>query len=85
MLPGLVLRIKCLRGNVLTCSAQAAIETGGKIGKKQAYALASSNIEKLLGAKPSRDLVVTHGGDLLDFNTKIVGVISPERGVVDLI
>ena len=55
----------------------------------QALALASTNLEKLLGndagaALGASDLVVTQGGDLLSFESKVVGVISPRRGSVDL-
>lgn len=52
-------------------------------------ALASTNIEKLLGGKVQADddceLVATEGGDLLDFASKVRAVISPGRGVVDLL
>lgn len=49
--------------------------------------MASTNIEKLLGIKlPSvTDLVVTKGGDLLSFESKVVAVISAWRRVVDII
>ena len=30
------------------------------------------------------DLVATEGGDLLDIQSKVVGVISPRKGKVDL-
>jgi len=46
------------------------------------------NTEKLLGVRPEvsmiGDLVVTNGGDLLDFQSKVIAVISPSRGQVDL-
>ena len=51
-------------------------------------ALASVNVEKLLGINVDGvhgDLVATRGGDLLGFDSKVVGVISPRRGVVDLL
>jgi hypothetical protein len=64
---------------------QAAIEAGEDLSKRQALALAGANVEKLLGARPSRDLVATIGGDLLDLGAKVAGVISVERGVVDLV
>lgn len=49
-------------------------------------ALASVNLERLLGVQnPITDLVAVKGGTLLDFEGKVVGVISPERGVVDLL
>ena len=65
---------------------QAALESNGEIQKADALALASVNVEKLLGIKTDSlqgDLVATHGGDLLDFS-KVVGVISPRRGLVDI-
>jgi len=67
----------------------AALEAGGSISKLQALALASSNLEKLLGsdvelASGASDLVATQGGDLFSFGSKVVGVISPRRGTVDL-
>ncbi|KAI9060397.1 carbohydrate esterase family 9 protein [Trametes sanguinea] len=67
--------------------AWAALESDGAIRKAEAIALASVNVESLLGVKTDgleSDLVATQGGDLLDFS-KVVAVISPRRGVVDLI
>lgn len=68
---------------------QAALEADGRISKTQALALASTNLEKLLGIddggwSSASDLVATAGGDLLQFESKVVAVISPGRGVVDL-
>ncbi|KAJ8494882.1 hypothetical protein ONZ51_g2001 [Trametes cubensis] len=66
--------------------AWAALESNGEIQKADALALASVNVEKLLGINTDSlqgDLVATHGGDLLDFS-KVVGVISPRRGLVDI-
>ncbi|KAJ3809317.1 carbohydrate esterase family 9 protein [Lentinula aff. lateritia] len=65
----------------------AAVEAGGDISREQAIALASSNLEKLLGLAPgtvSSSLVATTGGTLLDFESKVVAVASSKRGVVDL-
>ncbi|KAH9176442.1 carbohydrate esterase family 9 protein [Lactarius sanguifluus] len=67
----------------------AALEAGGRISKVQALALASTNLEVLLGggvenALRTSDLVATQGGDLLSFDSKVVGVLSPRRGSVDL-
>ena len=67
---------------------QAALEANGAISKTDALALASVNVEALLGIQTSGlqgDLVVTRGGDLFGFSSKVVGVISPRRGVVDLL
>lgn len=61
------------------------MEADGEISKADAIALASSNLEKLLGLKSvSSDLVATSGGTLLDFESKVVAVVSGNRGVVDL-
>ena len=57
------------------------------LSKEEAFALATVNMEKLLGLKPhagSRDLVATVGGDLLDYEGKAIAVISPRRAVVDI-
>lgn len=67
--------------------SQAALEANGEVSKADALALVSSNVEKLLGVKTDglqADLVATRGGDLLEFS-KVVGVISPRRGVVDIL
>ncbi|TFK48234.1 composite domain of metallo-dependent hydrolase [Heliocybe sulcata] len=69
-------------------AAWVAAASGGLISKSDALAMASSNIEKLLGvtAEPwYGDIVITQGGDLLSFKGKVVAVISPRRGLVDLL
>lgn len=58
----------------------------GTIPRASAFALASSNIEKLLGVPLDvyeGDLVATSGGDLLSYEGKVVAIISPRRGRVD--
>jgi len=70
--------------------AWASIEAGGGLTQEQALALASTNIERLLGGNvdsagiSAHDLVATEGGDLLDISSKVVAVISPRRTRVDL-
>ncbi|KAI0710536.1 hypothetical protein C8Q76DRAFT_600196, partial [Earliella scabrosa] len=67
-------------------AAWAALLLNGEISKADALALVSVNVEKLLGVKTDgleSDLVATSGGDLLDLS-KVVGVISPRRGVVSV-
>ncbi|OCH88880.1 composite domain of metallo-dependent hydrolase [Obba rivulosa] len=62
-------------------------ESPNVISKETALALASVNVERLLGLETmpgEGDLVATTGGDLLDFEGKVVAVLSPRRGVVDL-
>ncbi|KAI0029655.1 carbohydrate esterase family 9 protein [Vararia minispora EC-137] len=67
--------------------AWAALESGGGISKAEALALATTNLERLLGVEryaEAAELVVTEGGDLLSLESKVVGVISPARRSVDL-
>lgn len=61
--------------------AWASIEAGGRLSREQAFAIGSTNIEKLLGGKvdsDKADLVATQGGDLLD-GSRVAAVISPMR------
>ncbi|KAJ3809316.1 carbohydrate esterase family 9 protein [Lentinula aff. lateritia] len=65
----------------------ASLEAGGEISKAGAIALASSNLEKLLGLASgivSSNLIATTGGTVLDFESKVIAVASAKRGVVDL-
>ncbi|KZV62706.1 carbohydrate esterase family 9 protein, partial [Peniophora sp. CONT] len=68
--------------------AWAALESGGRINKSEALALASTDLDLLLGstvqAQGEGTLVATIGGDLLDLEAKVVGVVDGGRGVVDL-
>ena len=59
------------------------LESGGSISKEQAIELVSTSVETLLGVVDEGELVATRGGDLLEFS-KVVSVISPRRGVVDI-
>lgn len=67
---------------------QAALESNGRISRKQAYALVSTNFEKMLGLESldegMGDLVAFDGGSAFEFESKVVAVISQERGHVDL-
>jgi hypothetical protein len=65
---------------------QAALESNGQIGKAQAIALATTNIEKALGLSSSawHDIVAFSGGDIFDFRSKVVGVVSAQRRIVDI-
>ncbi|KAI0074162.1 carbohydrate esterase family 9 protein [Panus rudis PR-1116 ss-1] len=58
-----------------------------QLSKSEALALASTNLEKLLGLEDTDlgDLVATQGGDLTEFSSKVIAVISPSRGLVDII
>ena len=65
------------------------IESEGFITRSEAFALASENVEKLLGIRQEvtrkRDLVATEGADLLELNGKVVAIISSSRGEVDIL
>ncbi|KIJ61349.1 hypothetical protein HYDPIDRAFT_116118 [Hydnomerulius pinastri MD-312] len=69
--------------------AWAGLEAGGKISRKQAIKLASTNLEKLLigstRSKDTSDFVAFEGGDLFDLESKVVAVISPLQRSVDLL
>ena len=57
------------------------------MSRTEALALASTNLERLLGLDIDpewSDLVATERGDLLDFESKVIGVIAARKGVVDL-
>ncbi|KAH8116645.1 composite domain of metallo-dependent hydrolase [Phellopilus nigrolimitatus] len=68
-------------------AAWAALESFGSITKTQALELVSSNLETLLGLNVDpelTDLVATETGDIFDFEGKVVGIISPRKGAVNL-
>ncbi|KAJ6577402.1 carbohydrate esterase family 9 protein [Mycena capillaripes] len=70
--------------------AWASWAAGGNMSKTQVLALGSSNVVKLLTGvnrlqDKQGDMVATRGGDLTDFSSKMVAVLSPSRGLVDLL
>ncbi|KAK0452688.1 carbohydrate esterase family 9 protein [Armillaria borealis] len=66
-------------------AAWAALEARTEISQSDALALASVNLEVLLGVdNEDYDLMATTFGTLLDFESKVVGIVSSRRGVVDL-
>lgn len=70
----------------LTCCSQAELEASGSFNKHDAIALATVNLEKLLGVHENHDdLVATMGGSLLDLSSKVTAIISPGRGLVDIL
>lgn len=63
------------------------MESNGTIHQSQAFALVSSNLERALGLTrrfENPDLVMYQGGGVFDFESKVVGVVSSERKVVEL-
>lgn len=66
---------------------QAALEAPQTVSRAAAIALASTNLEKIFGIRTAvedADYVATAFGDVLDFQSKVVGVIAGGMGVVDL-
>ena len=64
---------------------QASLEANGTLSRREAYALASVNLERLLGIRVSNtDLVAVKHVDLLGFEGEVIGIISPQRETVDL-
>jgi len=64
------------------------LESQGQIEARQAYALASTALEKLLGiwgVGDEPDLVAYDGGNAFELSSKVVAVLSPQRGFVDLL
>lgn len=69
--------------------SQVAYDAGGKLSTEDTIALASTNVEVLLGGDVDtdgvQDMIVTEGGSILDVQSKVVAVISPGRQLVDLL
>ncbi|KAG5648919.1 hypothetical protein DXG03_000268 [Asterophora parasitica] len=71
----------------------AILESNERIDQRQIYALAYTNLPKLLGIREiddesqggrAVDMVAYEGGGAFDLSSKVVAVISSERQVVDL-
>ena len=64
------------------------MESNGTFHKSQAFALASSNLERALGLTRHifeiPDLVMYQGGGVFDFESKVIGVISATKRVIEL-
>ena len=62
----------------------------GAVSKIQAFEVASTNVDYLLGLEDDDNeidpgaLVATKGGDLLGFEGKVVAVLQKELGVIHL-
>ncbi|KAJ6537943.1 hypothetical protein B0H19DRAFT_1181333 [Mycena capillaripes] len=68
--------------------AWAALDSNGSINYATALALASTNVEKALGLKSHArnvddELVVFQGGDMFDFEGKVIGVVSARKAAVE--
>ncbi|KAG2337258.1 hypothetical protein BDR05DRAFT_970469 [Suillus weaverae] len=62
------------------------LTSNGTIDRTTALALATTNLEKALGVQREmpQDLVAYRGGDVFEFEAKVVGVISETLGRTDL-
>lgn len=58
------------------------------IDKRQRYDLITTNLEKLMGVEgwigEDGDLVIYQGGSAFNMSSKVVGVASPRKGLVEL-
>ena len=65
------------------------MESNGRIDQQKAYSLLTTNLEKLLGVvnlpDEDTDLVAYRGGSVFDLSSKVVAVLSPGRGGVDVL
>jgi hypothetical protein len=67
-------------------SFQLALSSNGTIDRTTALALATTNVEKALGIHDNmpQDLVAYAGGDIFDFEAKVVAAISAQLGRTDV-
>jgi hypothetical protein len=73
--------------NVPFYTAWAAIESGG-MSREEALALGTVNVQRLLGLDVDavdQDLIAVEGGDLMNMEGKVAAVLSPRRGLVELL
>jgi hypothetical protein len=65
------------------------LESNGRLTQREVYELASTSLENLVGLKnvngETADLVAYDGGTAFDLSSKVVAVLSPQRGLVDLV
>ena len=74
--------------NIRFDAGWVALESQGKVDRKTQYELVTGNLEKLLGMRgwfgEEGDLVIYQGGGPFELESKVVGVASPTRGVVEV-
>ena len=62
------------------------MESGGRLDKAKTYDLITTNLEKLMDVEgwigDEGDLVIHDGGSVFSLSSKVIGVASPRRGVV---
>ncbi|KAJ7684011.1 carbohydrate esterase family 9 protein [Mycena rosella] len=63
----------------------AMLTSNGRISETEAHALVSSNLQEMLGVTvETADLVAYTGGSVFEASSKVVAVISAQRGRVDV-
>ncbi|KAG8958226.1 hypothetical protein FRC03_009340 [Tulasnella sp. 419] len=65
----------------------AALEANGRISREQALALATTNLEQIFGISSQNeisDIVAYKGGDVFDFSSEVVAVISSRSGRIGI-
>jgi hypothetical protein len=67
--------------------AWIALNSNGRISRAKALALVTTNLERALGFPRRwghlRDIVIYRGGGVFDVESKVVGVLSPNRRVLE--
>lgn len=65
---------------------QVALESNSTIGKEQALALGSINVERALGLTDAgnENLVIYSGGEFSAMESKVVGILSSRRGALEM-
>lgn len=66
---------------------QAEAETDGALSRADLLAMATTKLEALLGLQVNeadREMVAYSGGDVFSLESKVVAVIAPLQGRVDL-
>ncbi|KAG6835004.1 hypothetical protein H0H93_005679, partial [Arthromyces matolae] len=64
--------------------AWVALESNGTISRAKALQIATTHLDHALGLERSRDIVAYRGGTLFDFESRVAGVISTQRGIVEI-
>ncbi|KAF5378365.1 hypothetical protein D9615_008768 [Tricholomella constricta] len=81
-LPGPPLSQESTLTALLACNA--ALESNGTISRREAIELATTRLDRALGVKSVLDLVAYRGGSIFDFESKVAGVVSMQRGTVEI-
>lgn len=63
------------------------MNANGRIEKQKLYELITTNVEKLFGIEgwfgEEGDLVLYDGGGVFDLSSKVIGIASPKKEVVE--